>query len=516
MKAMELKPEGRHQRIQEFMNDLLGYAEGNYSVASQQTQMNNTSSQYSNQTSMSQTKEATIAANPSEKAWLTGAAVTLIITVICVLWNIWNGIGIDIFYNEIAGIAYIVSYLLLLVTGFILLIKSRSNNSSVDGVRRQMSVPLIIYGAIVTLLYVQSYVYVVDKYGDGFYMDYILMSLFRNIAFLFFAITLAQLNRMLLKTASVILIVISCITIVWNIINYEDAMLMFLIELILVPVSFILLAKAFVLKKKIYGENKQSSLESEYRNQTVMAQTKETTIAANPSKKAWLTGAAVILIIAALFPWLNIFCSWLGIWNILNIRYFYDTTTLIACIVSSFLLLVTGFILLIKSRSHNSSIDRVQRQVSVPLIIYGAIVTILYIRHVSVFRYELERYEVDLFMSLFRNIAFLFFAITLARLNKELLKTAFVILIIISCITIVWNIYILNIFIDSDYFTYSGYSSYYYYYYYYLNYLKYSTMEKIMFLIELILVPVSFILLATAFMLKKKTGSGNKQSPKSY
>ncbi|MDR2773973.1 MAG: DUF805 domain-containing protein [Tannerella sp.] len=186
---------------------------------------------------------------PDKKAQITSVAITIIIAA-CWLLSI-NIMFVSSFHviNIPHNIAYIVSSLLLLMTG-IMLFQSRSYRS-VDKIRSRISVPLIFYGAIISFLLIWNTIsyFAIDN------LPYLL----QNIVILFFAVTLAMSNRKLLKTASVILTVIVCITIMndvilnisWEGMDINRPAVSKVLSLIqLYPISLILLAGLFMPRKK--------------------------------------------------------------------------------------------------------------------------------------------------------------------------------------------------------------------------------------------------------------------------
>jgi uncharacterized membrane protein YhaH (DUF805 family) len=182
---------------------------------------------------------------PDEKARLENVAVTVIVAA---SWRLLFLIIFMITYNipvNVDTAVTVVLHLLFLLIGILLF----QNNSSgtIEKARRRVFVPLIVYGAAMTLLFV---VYII-VFNSGIFNIWMM---FQYLVLLFFAVTLAMPDKELLKTASIILITVSCITVIMNIVwssMLEENTHIRTIALLrlLDQISFILLAGVFMPRK---------------------------------------------------------------------------------------------------------------------------------------------------------------------------------------------------------------------------------------------------------------------------
>jgi uncharacterized membrane protein YhaH (DUF805 family) len=185
---------------------------------------------------------------PDEKARLTSVAVTMIVASIVMLLyviaiRIYNGIPL---YFDIFFIANLVLSLLMLLAG-ILLLQRPAYGSRIEYARRMVFIPLIIYALICIVRNVWN-IWIITNIETIIYLGTFILN---SIALMFFAVTLVTSNKNLLKTAAIILIVMSGIVISYSIyicINW----IFILPETIctsLTYISLILLASVFIPRK---------------------------------------------------------------------------------------------------------------------------------------------------------------------------------------------------------------------------------------------------------------------------
>jgi uncharacterized membrane protein YhaH (DUF805 family) len=205
---------------------------------------------------------------PTEQARLTSLAVTVIVAAAWgILVDIVNIVDNAAIYNVIA----LVSLMLFLFIGIFLLQSNSYDEQPIEEARRKVSILLIIYGGVVTVL---SLTYTI-VFFDFFNISHVTFMLY-SLAVLFFAIALATSNRNLLKAASVILIIFTsveiCLTIYVNTTNYHrmdsleavwityrDLMPIFNISTIMLAAVFIPRATAAATASTVGGYSGQPS-----------------------------------------------------------------------------------------------------------------------------------------------------------------------------------------------------------------------------------------------------------------
>ena len=153
--------------------------------------------------------------------------------------------------HMVDNITGIILNLLFLFIGILLF--QDDYGLTVERARRKISVPLIIYGAVMTLASVLSLAFLLDP-GN-------IAALLQNLALLFFAVALATSDRMLLRTASIVLITVTGIVITVKIIlaqilanEHSDNMIVFNV-IFLTQIALMLLAGAFMPDKTEIAAN---------------------------------------------------------------------------------------------------------------------------------------------------------------------------------------------------------------------------------------------------------------------
>jgi uncharacterized membrane protein YhaH (DUF805 family) len=204
---------------------------------------------------------------PSEKAQLTGAGVILIF--VSAFYLIADIVFLLAFRNAGENITPFVNiiirtilHLLLLFTGILLLIPGDSHISPVEGAKRRIFAPLLIYGVIMTILFIVDFIVLVSTFSHGFLdiASYLTLML-QNAAIVFFASVLIS-SKKLFKTASIILIALSAIIIVRSILanigvsalslNPHD--FLYSVTITLFSISLIVLARVFMSNETATGD----------------------------------------------------------------------------------------------------------------------------------------------------------------------------------------------------------------------------------------------------------------------
>jgi uncharacterized membrane protein YhaH (DUF805 family) len=198
---------------------------------------------------------------PSEKAQLTGAGITLIfVSVFFLITDIVNLSAINANANTALFVGVIIStimHLLFLFTGVLLLTPDNPYTLPVEGAKRKIFVPLLIYGVIMTIVYMVGFIYLVSTFLRGFVaIAFFLTIVLQSAAIVFFASVLNS-SKELLKTASIILMTLSGIMITLSIlmvisisqafryIDLPDSFVTLIIVIPLFSISLILLARIF-------------------------------------------------------------------------------------------------------------------------------------------------------------------------------------------------------------------------------------------------------------------------------
>ncbi|MDR1653843.1 MAG: DUF805 domain-containing protein [Prevotellaceae bacterium] len=202
----------------------------------------------------------------SAKSWLQSAAITFItLAVLLIIEQTVNIISLNIMFAYMAYVPPIVLYLLLLVTGFMLLLPK--SEALMSNARRRVSIILIVYAAVLALM-------AVSGIFNGVHMVYNATSMLFAIAIMFFAITLRQPDKELRTTASVILMIMSGLIIVFKILIFylneyavyafaEDTAVYFMANMtrFILPVAFMVLAYTFVPRAR--GQEAEASVPEE-------------------------------------------------------------------------------------------------------------------------------------------------------------------------------------------------------------------------------------------------------------
>jgi uncharacterized membrane protein YhaH (DUF805 family)/phage shock protein PspC (stress-responsive transcriptional regulator) len=207
----------------------------------------------------------------SEKAWLLSATVMAIIEAVdimsfFILYFLYQ-INRDISLTD-PMLVRLVLFLLLLLLG-ILLFPRRSSGSLIEKARRRVSLLLIIYAGVMILR--RGMWIIIDLFQADFsYSPYFLIInsiyLLCDIAILFFSVTLAQSNRKLRKTASIVLMIIAGVVIGLSIYVDYNQLTLIGIDFVLVrvfnalsclltfPIFLMILADTFMPRKTEQAE----------------------------------------------------------------------------------------------------------------------------------------------------------------------------------------------------------------------------------------------------------------------
>jgi uncharacterized membrane protein YhaH (DUF805 family) len=201
--------------------------------------------------------------NPTAKARLRSLAITLTLAAIVGIINwmltyfpfLFHGFGI---MHNLFVIRFLIPSLLFLVIGILLFPHKSSGSMFITEVRQRAGIMMIIYAAIITIMpalrvIAASYPAVIYKISDWIH-------LILYLALLFFVIALYRSNRKTLRIASVFLMVMSGILIIWDIyfnsvnsysfsLNWISNMNILLLLLPIYPVSLMLLAAVFMPRK---------------------------------------------------------------------------------------------------------------------------------------------------------------------------------------------------------------------------------------------------------------------------